>query len=58
MTAGIFFLMKGAGYFFCMNCPRVETVLFLKEKVACPLFMFTRGNSLRHRRKSRAFRIL
>jgi len=29
---------KGTGYFFCMNCPRVETFLSLPEKVACPLF--------------------
>jgi hypothetical protein len=29
---------KGTGYFFYMNCARVETVLFLPEKVTCPLF--------------------
>ena len=29
---------KGTGYFFCMNCPRAETALFLPGKVACPPF--------------------
>ena len=28
---------KGTGYFFCMNCPVVEDILVLPEKVACPL---------------------
>jgi len=29
---------KGTGYFFCINNPRGEKILFLPEKVACPLF--------------------
>ena len=29
---------KGTGYFFCMNCPGVEDILVLPEKVACLLF--------------------
>jgi hypothetical protein len=27
---------KGAGCFFCMNCLRAKTMLFVPEKVACP----------------------
>lgn len=27
---------KGTRYFFCMNCLRAKTVLFLPEKVASP----------------------
>jgi len=29
---------KETDNFFCMNCPRAETALFLPEKIACPLF--------------------
>ena len=31
-------VLKGTGYFFCANCPRVKTVLFPAEKVAWPHF--------------------